>query len=219
MRHYSKETKFKSGRVIRDTYVNPFKDCNDIKTLSHTLSLINQGKFCPTMDHDLPYGPHLKHSQKDLKQGNAPGWDGFDPGCLPQSVWNTLYQDAIQCYNDLRKNGQELPTLPDDSEDPLRGLKYLEGCCITGKKKRKTTGKKMPAESKLLAVLVQHKEELPTITAIAKKAGVSRKTAYACPAFRSLYDSLKTKQPKKGSKYRWDDNRKDLSTDDPDPAD
>lgn len=128
MRTYQKLTKFKSGRVIRETYVNPFKDCDDLKTFSHILSLINQGKFCPTLDHDLPYGPHLRHSEEHLKQGNAPGWDGFDPGCLPDRVWVTLYQDAIQCYIQL-KSGHKLPSLPNDSDDPLRGLKYLEDRC------------------------------------------------------------------------------------------
>lgn len=57
----------------------------------------------------------------------------------------------------------------------------------------------------------------PTITFLAEDAGVSRKTATYDVKFRADLDLFYPKGPNKGRGFQWDDNRKDLSSMDPDP--
>jgi len=76
--------------------------------------------------------------------------------------------------------------------------------------KRRDKKNELPAESRLLAVLInyQKKNQFAPKVKIAREAGVSRKTAYKCPTFLSLFEEFKEHTKRhKGTRYKFDENR------------
>ena len=136
----------------------------------------------------------------------------FEADCMLDSM-------RIQIVLRREMSSRNLPAVPSDFvgvDDWIVSVKRL----LRRKPTEDGTSakKQLPADTKLLGVLAmygkEHPDKRPTIELMAKKAGVSRKTATNAVVFRATLDVMYPKAPKKGKKYRFDDNRLDLSTGD-----
>jgi hypothetical protein len=185
-------TKPPSGGTLLTGVVRPIPDNRpDIKLLDNCIDLFQTKtiKNCITLLKDiLPYW--IKYQLKYRREAEE----------ITLNIRSWLIA--------LRANSnREISPIPSD-------LLGIRDWITTNERALKRKGKKetLTADTKLcgvLALLLAGKIKIErSITAIARKAGVSRKTAYKSPMFMSLYDEVRpSKTTKKGSRFSFDENR------------
>jgi len=157
---------------------------------------------------------------------------GIRPLVITDKDWLDDYRGFLRRAVNIWGGSQDIDE-PRQNSNPRAGIENLLVWCVampaklmgTKRKYKKDNGSKteleISTETKLMSALTLYAHEnpngpRPTISHLANNAGCSRQAAYNSDWFMGTYDKIYPKHPKKGKSVKWDDNRPDLATKDPD---